>query len=89
MKFRTTDFADRPSMDLFLFQNWISDQCQTSSIHVESGLDYTDIYDIKEKHAMHLPFLKARKSNREWNKDTIMVNPRRYGFPSRKTLCSL
>lgn len=24
MKFRTTDFAERPSMDLFLFQNWIS-----------------------------------------------------------------
>jgi hypothetical protein len=54
---------------------------------VRVGLN--DIYDIKEKHAMHLPFLIARKSNREWNRDTIMVNPRRYGFPSRKTLCSL
>lgn len=24
MKLTTTDFADSPSMDLFLFQNWIS-----------------------------------------------------------------
>lgn len=30
MKFTTTDFADRPSIDLFLFQNWISTENNNS-----------------------------------------------------------
>jgi hypothetical protein len=45
------------------------------------------IYMVICNYAMYVPFLKAKKSNREWNRETIMVNPKKYGFPSRKTLC--
>ena len=80
MKLTTTDFAESPSIDLFLFQNWMSVEEGNRIVKSEScygsflnGVAFIKIVIL----SYNLPFLKAKKSKTEWNRDTTMVIPKR------------